>query len=156
VALRISVALVAAVALLGALSALWVALTPATDQTPLVGRTWADFAAQDPEVASIVARLLVVLGLLGAGFGTVAFIVAVIPHRHGKRWSWFALWLLPLTYGLVAARMLSGDYLVGWFYAGLAGMALIGLLLAVPRAGSFLGGRDERVEAHHRDSELDA
>ncbi len=129
VAFRISLALVAAVALIGALSAVFVAITPAEDQTPLVDRTWADFAAQDPEVASIVSRILVVLGLLGTGFGAFGFIVAVIPYRRGERWSWFALWLLPLTYGLVAARMLSGDYPIGWFYAVLAGVAVIGLLL---------------------------
>jgi hypothetical protein len=32
-------------------SALWVAVTAAGDQTELIGRTWEQFAVQDPEVA---------------------------------------------------------------------------------------------------------
>ena len=50
--LRLSVGVLAAVAVLGALSALYVAITPAADQTPLVDRSWADAVAQDPELDS--------------------------------------------------------------------------------------------------------
>ena len=39
--------LLSATAVLGALSALYVAITPAGEQTPLAGRNWAEFAAQD-------------------------------------------------------------------------------------------------------------
>ena len=123
--------MVSTAAVLGALSAFYVAITPAADQTPLVGRTWEEFAAQDAEVASIVSRLLVVLGLLGIGFGTTALVIALIPYRAGDRWSWFALWVLPLTYGAIAVRQLVDDYAVGYFYAGLAGVALIGLLVGM-------------------------
>jgi hypothetical protein len=36
-----------------ALASVWVALTPAGDQTELTGRAWDQFAQQDPEVASL-------------------------------------------------------------------------------------------------------
>ena len=42
---RWSWGLVAAAAALGAMSALYVAVTPACDQTPLANRTWEQFAA---------------------------------------------------------------------------------------------------------------
>ena len=83
--LRLSVGVLAAVAVLGALSALYVAITPAADQTPLVDRSWADAVAQDPELTSIIARLLVVLGLLGTAFGLAAAVIALVPYRRGER-----------------------------------------------------------------------
>ena len=123
----------AAVAALGALSALYVAATPAGDQTPLANRTWEQLAAADAEVASIVSRLLVVLGLLGVAFGTLSLVVALVPYRLGARWAWYALLLMPLTYGAIAARQLSDQYAIGYFYAALAAVAGIGLLLEIPR-----------------------
>ena len=123
----------AAAAAFGALSALYVALIPAGDQTPLANRTWEQFAAGDAEVASIVSRLLVVLGLLGVAFGALSLVVALVPYRLGARWAWYALWLVPVTYGAIAARQLSDQYAIGYFYAALAAVAGIGLLLEIPR-----------------------
>jgi hypothetical protein len=122
--------LLSAVAMLGALSALYVAITPTGEQTPLVGRSWAEFAAQDAEAASIVSRLLVVLGLLGMAFGLGAFLIALIPYRRGEAWSWYALWLVPLTYGAIGVRQLTDHYAIGYFYAALAAAAVLALLLA--------------------------
>ena len=123
----------AAAAAFGALSALYVAVTPAGDQTPLANRTWEQFAAGDAEVASILSRLLVVLGLLGVAFGALSLVVALVPYRLGARWAWYALWLVPVTYGAIAARQLSDQYPIGYFYAALAAVAGIGLLLEIPR-----------------------
>ena len=120
-----------ATGVLGALSALYVAITPAGEQTPLAGRIWAEFAAQDAEMASIVSRLLVVLGLLGIAFGLAALLIALIPYRRGQSWSWYALWLVPLTYGAIAVYQLTSEYVVGYFYAGLAGAGMLALLLSV-------------------------
>jgi hypothetical protein len=114
-----------------ALSALWVALTPAGDQTELAGRTWAQFASQDPEVAYLFSRQLKTLGSLGAGFGLLAAVVSVIPYRHGERWAWYALWLFPVTIGVVAARMLVDQYPAGYYYAGITTVALVALLIPV-------------------------
>ena len=123
----------AAAAALGALSALYVAVTPAVDQTPLAGRTWEQFATADSEVAAIVSKLLVVLGLLGIAFGALGLVVSLVPYRQGARWAWYALLLVPITYGAVAARQLSDQYPIGYFYAALAVGGALGLLIEIPR-----------------------
>ena len=114
-----------------ALSALWVALTPAGDQTELTGRAWEQFASQDPEVAYLFSRQLNILGFLGAGFGLLAAVVSVIPYRRGERWAWYALWLFPVTVGGVAARMLIDQYPAGYYYAGITTVALVALLIPI-------------------------
>jgi hypothetical protein len=124
-----------AVALLGGLSGLYVAITPAGGQTPLTDGSWDAFAAREAEVAAIVSRLLVVLGLLGLGFGLASAAIAALPYRAGQAWSWTALWLLPLIYGGIAARQLVDGYPVGYFYAALAVVAGLSLLLSVPARG---------------------
>jgi hypothetical protein len=129
----VSWGMLAIVTTLGGLSAVYVALTPAADQTPLNGRTWQQFATTDPEVASIVARLLVVLGLLGVGFAAVAALVSLFAYRSGARWAWFSLWLVPLVYGAIAARQLADAYAVGYFYASLAAVAVVALVISIRR-----------------------
>jgi hypothetical protein len=114
-----------------ALSELWVALTPAGDQTELTGRAWDQFASQDPEVAYLFSRQLNILGFLGAGFGLLAAVVSVIPYRRGERWAWCALWLFPVTIGGVATRMLIDQYPAGYYYAGITTVALAALLTPI-------------------------
>jgi hypothetical protein len=114
-----------------ALSALWVALTPTGDQTKLEGRTWDQFAQEDPEVASLYTMDLGILGMFGAGLGLLAALVSVMPYRRGERWAWYALWLLPGTIGAVTARMLMDRYSAGYYYAGLTTVAVAALLLPI-------------------------
>jgi hypothetical protein len=114
-----------------ALSALWVAVTPVGDQTELTGRAWAQFASQDPEVASLYSMDLEILGFFGAGLGLLAAVVSVIPYRFGQRWAWYALWLLPLTIGGVAARMLMDQYSASYYYAGITSLAVVALLIPI-------------------------
>lgn len=116
-----------------ALSALWVALTPVAQQTELAGRTWDEFARQDPEVANLYSMDLVILGALGAGFGALGTAVSVMPYRRGERWAWFTLWLVPITTGVVAARMLVDRYSAGYVYSAMCAVAVVGLLTGVRR-----------------------
>lgn len=120
----------AVVAVLSLYSALYVALTPAASQTDLSGRTWQQFAATDPEVAGLFSMQLVLVGLLAAGFSAFALVIVLVPFRRGDGWSWYALWLVPVVHGLVAARMLADAYQVGFGYAGLAGAAIIALVVS--------------------------
>jgi hypothetical protein len=128
---RVSWVLLTVVSSFVAASALWVALTPAGDQTELSGRTWEQFASQDPEVAYLFSRQLNILGFLGAGFGLLAAVVSVIAYRHGERWAWFALWMFPVTIGAVAIRMLIDQYPAGYYYAGITSVALVALLMPI-------------------------
>lgn len=114
---------------LGALSALYVALAPAGDQTPLADRSWSEVVASDPEVASIVSRLLVVLGLLGVGFGALALLAVLGPYRRADRWAWRVLWLVPVIYAAIAARQLADAYPIAWLYVALATASVVGLLV---------------------------
>ena len=139
----ISWAPLATVATFAALSALWVALTPAGDQTELAGRTWEEFAQQDPEVAYLFSRQLQTLGTLGAGFGVLAAATALVPYRRGERWAWYALWLFPITIGAVAARMVVDQYPAGYYYAGLTVIAILGLVLTIR---DFVRQRDRGVQ----------
>jgi hypothetical protein len=114
-----------------AFSALWVGLTPTGDQTELNGRAWEQFALQDPEVAYLFSRQLIIIGFQGAGFGLLAAVVSVMPYRRGERWAWYALWLFPITIGAIAARMLIDQYPAGYYYAGITAAALVALLIPI-------------------------
>jgi hypothetical protein len=113
------------------LSALWVALTPIADQTELADRAWGEVVRQDPEVASLYAMDVAILGMLGAGLGALAVVVSTIPFRRGARWAWSALWLVPITIGAVAVRMLVDQYPAGTYYAGLTAVAVVALVVPI-------------------------
>ena len=130
---RISWILVLIVAALSVLSALYVGLTPTADQTELQGRTWEQFARQDPEVAGLYSMDLALLGMSIGAFAVLAVVIAAIPYRRGERWAWYALWVVPLLWGGVAARMFIDQYSAGSVYAVAAAMAVIGLLIPIRR-----------------------
>ncbi len=130
---KVSWALLTTVTTLGTLNGLYVLLVPVGDQTELTGRTWERFATQDPEVASIYAMDLAVLGIIWAAFGLLAAIVSIVPYRRGDRWAWYALWLVPITNGGAATRFLIDRYDAGFWVAGLAAVAVIGLLIPIRR-----------------------
>lgn len=130
---RVSWIILAVVATLTILSGLWVGLTPVGSQTELSGRTWEEFAAADPEVASIYAMDLVLLGIALTAFAILGTILTLIPYRRGERWAWFALWLIPLVHGGIALRMLTDQYDAAYVYLGLFVISLIGILIPIRR-----------------------
>ena len=125
--------ILAVVATLTILSGLWVGLTPVGSQTELSGRTWEEFAAADPDVASIYAMDLVLLGIALTAFAILGTIVTLIPYRRGERWAWFSLWLIPLVHGGIALRMLSDQYEAAYVYLGLFLISLVGILIPIRR-----------------------
>ena len=130
---RASWIILAVVATLTMLSGLFVGLTPVGSQTELSGRTWEEFAAADPEVATIYAMDLVLLGMALTAFAILGTILTLIPYRRGERWAWFALWLIPLVHGGLAFRMLTDQYEAGYVYLGLFVISLIGMLMPIRR-----------------------
>ena len=127
---RVSWVLLTTVTLLP-LNSLYVWLIPGRIQTDLTGRTWEQFAARDPEVASIHAMYLAVLGIIWAAFGLLAAIISFVPYRRGDRWAWYALWLVPIAYGGAATRFLIDRCGAGFWVAGLAAVAAVGLLIPI-------------------------
>ena len=119
----------ALIAALTLASALFVAVTPAGGQTELAERTWEQFAAGDPEVASRFSMQLVLVGVSAAAFSLLSLAVVLIPYRAGHRWAWRILWLMPITHGLISARMLVDGYPVGYYYAALALGAAVALVI---------------------------
>ena len=130
---KVSWILVLSVSVLSVLSALYVGLTPTADQTELQGRTWEQFANQDPEVAGLYAMDLALLGMSIGAFAVLAAVIAAIPYRRGERWAWYALWVVPLLWGGVAARMFTDQYSAGSVYAIAAAVAVLGLLIPIRR-----------------------
>jgi hypothetical protein len=130
---KVSWALLVTVTTLGTLNGLYVLLIPVGGQTELTGRTWEQFAAQDQEVASIYAMDLALLGITWTAFGLLAVIISVVPYRRGDRWAWYALWLVPITFGGAAIRMLLDQYDAGFWVAGYTAVAIVGLLIPIRR-----------------------
>lgn len=136
---RASWILMTTVTIVGMLNGLYVLLVPVGDQTELGGRTWEQFVAQDPKVASIYAMDLALLGIVWTAFSLLAAIVTAVPYRRGDRWAWYVLWLVPIAYGGAAIRMLVDGYDAGVSVAAYAGLAVVGLLSAVRRVGIARG-----------------
>lgn len=130
---RASWVLLTAVSIVGMLNGLYVLLVPVGGQTELAGRTWEQFAAQDQEVASIYAMDLALLGIIWTAFSLLAAIISIVPYRRSERWAWYALWLVPITYGGAATRMLMDRYDAGFWVAGYTAIAVVSLVVAIPQ-----------------------
>ena len=129
-----------AVGLLVALAGLFILVSGVdpSDFEASTGVSWDAFAQSEPGVASYLNRLLGLIGASAVGFGLLSAGVAYWGLRGGIRWSWVALWILPVTLGLFAGVLfLNGAVSLGAFYLGVALVALIGLLLPARR---FLAG----------------
>jgi hypothetical protein len=130
---KVSWALLTTVTTLGTLNGLYVLLVPVGGQTELSARTWEHFAAQDPEVASLYAMDLALLGITWTALGLLGAIISVIPYRRGDRWAWYALWLVPISFGGGAIRMLIDQYDAGYSVAAYSVVAVVCLLLPIRR-----------------------
>lgn len=117
-----------AVAVASLLSALFVGLVPTAKQTELKGRTWEQFARDDPEVAALYSMDLALLGGAIGAFAALATVIAAIPYRQGAHWAWWALWIVPVFWGGVSLRMAKEQYSAAPWYAVVAVAAAVGLV----------------------------
>lgn len=60
-------------------------------------------------------------------FNLYAFLVLLIPFRQGKKWAWFATWILPVAFALSAYF----DTEIAPYYYGLAAVCGLGLLITM-------------------------
>lgn len=107
-----------------------VGVTPGIFETD-TGVSWSEFSGAYPTVA----RLLDLAERLnGTGyFGTALFaaVVAFFGLRKGARWAWLSLWIFPAVLSLGAMWFFTHEQPgIGAFYAGVAAVALLGLLLS--------------------------
>lgn len=59
------------------------------------------------------------------GFNLYVVAVLYIPFRNGEKWAWNATWIFPVF----TASPASGDPTIGPYYAGIAVLCVVGLLL---------------------------
>ena len=76
---------------------------------------------------------LALLGITWVAFGLLSAVISVVPYRRGDRWAWYALWLVPITFGVAATRMLIDRYDAGYVVAGYTAVAVVGLLIPIRR-----------------------
>jgi hypothetical protein len=74
-----------------------------------------------------VYPMLGALGTALVGFNILALVMSLIPFKGGERWSWFALWMLPLGWVSQFVFLPDVTYLV------LAFLTTAGLVLSYRR-----------------------
>ncbi len=106
----------------------------------ITGMTPDEIGAADPRMRVLIDQqaragggAILVLGLLAAGIAWTSF-------RRGERWSWYALWTLPLLNVLIFVVMfMSVDFATGVLPPPLLsapiflGITVVGLLLPIRR-----------------------
>ena len=85
-------------------------------------------SASDVQTA-VVQEQLLAIGFLG--FSLFMIGIAYVPYRAGEKWSWYAMWIAPLTLGLTTAVMvINGSAAIGAMYGVFAAVIALTLLLS--------------------------
>lgn len=95
------------------------------------GMTWDELVATSPGFANYILYLARGSGVNLLPAHTFAAAIAAVPYKKGERWSWYAFWMLPITFaGAAAIEFTAGASLgtVG-FELGAVAVYLSGLLL---------------------------
>ena len=94
---------------------------------------YSELSSAYPGVADYIERLLRLLGAASLGLALFAVVVAWTGYRSGLRWTWFAMWILPAASAAWAAIFFIAGSGLGYYYGGLAIIALVGLVLPAGR-----------------------
>jgi hypothetical protein len=93
-----------------------------------LGTSWQEFSAASPVTAQYVNTLVVLIGLLIAGYSLFVIVVAVTGYRKGHRWAWYAMWNPAVFFLLLTALFVSrGDIFTS---DALSPEFMIGMLIA--------------------------
>lgn len=71
------------------------------------GMTWQELNSASPNAASMIDYLVRAGGINLFLLGFMSTVVAATAFRRGERWSWFAMWLLPLWLVMIVLLLLS-------------------------------------------------
>jgi hypothetical protein len=75
--------------------------------------------------------------VLETGLGFLVLLVAWEGFRHGSHWAWRTTWVLVAVLAAVGLHIvINGETGVGFYYLGLAAIALLGQVLAGRGSGS--------------------
>ena len=97
------------------------------------GVAHSDLSSAYPGVADYIERLLRLLGAASLGLALFAVVVTWTGYRSGQRWAWFAMWILPAATAAWATIFFVAGSGIGYYYGGLAMVALVGLVLPFRR-----------------------
>ncbi len=77
------------------------------------GVNWDQFATANPEMATLILESNYWLMAVMASIALFSIIIAWKGFRHGEKWAWYTMWLLPITNGLISIETLFSinDYL---------------------------------------------
>jgi len=128
-------ALVAALGVLLAAFGAYVLFVPVdpADFLAETGTDWAAFMSAQPDAAAYLEREARLIAALSLGFGALCAVLAIGPLRRGDRAAWWILWLLPADLALITVVFFaSAATALGLYYAVVAVVAAVGLVLALP------------------------
>lgn len=101
----------------------------------LTGLTLADIQAQDPAGYKLFDFFTRTQGILLVVSGVLLTAILLIPYHAGRRWAWWAAWVLPawtaavvvayLATGIVASQPPPPPLVSGPILGGLAGVVLL-------------------------------
>ena len=99
------------------------------DLQRIAGITWDELSSANPRVASYIDFINRLWGI--NGLSTVFFVMAISlkSYRRGEKWSWYALWSLPVVLGAHIAFQLS--YGASGFTTAFTTVVLIVFLLGL-------------------------
>jgi len=112
----------------------------------LVGQTWAQWSAQQPDAARLAELGFGLAGVNGFLVGVFGMVIAAGPYRRGERWAWYLLSLFPvILLGSQYVNLKTGLGMDVDFPVLLAVMAA-GLILPLRR---FFGPRTDAAADPH-------
>ena len=109
---------------------------PASGQPPeaetfqkITGMSVDQFQSEFPGLATYLSITLQSEAQFQISFLTLMVVIAVVPYRKLEKWSWYALWVFPLSSSVLALRVFVAGGM-GWtIILAFIAIALLGLLL---------------------------
>ncbi len=85
---------------------LFIALTSglgAPDCQAVAHMTCDELSSGNPQIATYLALSNRTFGVVLMGIGFFGMAISLKSYRRGEKWSWYALWYLPVLFGIHAA-----------------------------------------------------
>ena len=77
----------------------------------ITGMSWDELVSESPWVAHLIDMLMRMAGAAEILLALLATVVCLTGFRNGERWAWFALWVIPLWFGVTDYFILTVEKL---------------------------------------------